>query len=180
MYPSALKAGSWRAICTFMIIAALFTTVRKWKHCLCPLLEDEQTKCSLDVQQNEKGKESEVAQSCPTLCDPMDCSLPGSFVNGIFQARVPEWVAISFSRGSSRPRNWTWVSRIVDRCFTIWATREVQQNKGRLKKEGNSNTSYDTDKPWGHYAKWNEPVTKAQTLNDFPYMRYHSSYSNSH
>ena len=127
-----------------------------------------------------KRKESEVAQSCPTLCDPMDCSLPGSFVNGIFQARVPEWVAISFSRGSSRPRNWTWVSRIVDRCFTIWATREVQQNKGRLKKEGNSNTSYDTDKPWGHYAKWNEPVTKAQTLNDFPYMRYHSSYSNSH
>ena len=46
-------------------------------------------------------KESEVAQSCPTLCDPMDCSLPGFSVRGIFQARVPEWVAISFSRGSS-------------------------------------------------------------------------------
>jgi len=46
-------------------------------------------------------KESEVAQSCPTLCDPMDCSLPGFSVHGIFQARVPEWVAISFSRGSS-------------------------------------------------------------------------------
>ena len=46
-------------------------------------------------------KESEVAQSCPTLCDPMDCSLPGCSVRGIFQARVPEWVAISFSRGSS-------------------------------------------------------------------------------
>ena len=45
--------------------------------------------------------ESEVAQSCPTLCDPMDCSLPGSSVHGIFQARVLEWVAISFSRGSS-------------------------------------------------------------------------------
>ena len=41
--------------------------------------------------------ESEVAQSCPTLCDPMDCSLPGSSVHGIFQARVLEWVAISFS-----------------------------------------------------------------------------------
>ena len=40
---------------------------------------------------------SEVAQSCPTLCDPMDCSLPGSSVHGIFQARVLEWVAIAFS-----------------------------------------------------------------------------------
>ena len=46
-------------------------------------------------------KESEVAQLCPTLCDPMDCSLPGFCVHGIFQARVLEWVAISFSRGSS-------------------------------------------------------------------------------
>ena len=45
----------------------------------------------------ERKKESEVAQSCLTLCDPMDCSLPGSSVHGIFQARVLEWVAISFS-----------------------------------------------------------------------------------
>jgi len=45
--------------------------------------------------------ECEVAQSCPTLCDPMDCSLPGSFVHGIFQAIVLEWIAISFSRASS-------------------------------------------------------------------------------
>ena len=45
--------------------------------------------------------ESDVAQSCPTLCDSKDCSLPGSSVHGIFQARVLEWVAISFSRGSS-------------------------------------------------------------------------------
>ena len=45
-----------------------------------------------------KGKsESEVAQSCPTLCDPVGCSLPGSPVHGIFQARVREWVAIAFS-----------------------------------------------------------------------------------
>ena len=49
--------------------------------------------------------ESEVAQSCPTLCDSMDCSLSGSSVHGIFQARVLEWIAISFSRGSSQPRN---------------------------------------------------------------------------
>ena len=67
---------------------------------------------------------SEVTQSCPTLCDPMDCSLPGSSVHGIFQVIVLEWVAISFSRGSSQPRDWTRVSHIVDRRFTIWATRE--------------------------------------------------------
>ena len=57
--------------------------------------------------------ETLVAQSGPTLCKPMDCSLPGSSVLGIFQTRVLEWVAISFSRGSSWPRDWTRVSHIV-------------------------------------------------------------------
>ena len=52
---------------------------------------------------------SSVTQSCPTLCNPMNCSLPGSSVLGILQARILEWVAISFSRGSSQPRNWTQV-----------------------------------------------------------------------
>ena len=70
--------------------------------------------------QNEV-KWSEVAQSCPTLCDPMDCSLPGSSLHGILQARVLEWVAISFSRGSSWPRDWTQVSRIPGRRFNLWA-----------------------------------------------------------
>ena len=56
----------------------------------------------------------------------MDCSPPGSSVHGIFQARVLEWGAISFSRGSSRPRDQTWVSRVADRRFTVWATREAQ------------------------------------------------------
>ena len=55
-------------------------------------------------------KESEAAQSCPALCDPMDCSPPVSSVHGIFQAGVLEWVAISSSGGSSRPRDQTWVS----------------------------------------------------------------------
>ena len=72
----------------------------------------------------EVKKWSEVAQLCPTLWDPMDCSLPSSSVHGIFQARVLEWVAISFSRESSRPRGRTQVSRIVGRRFTMWATRE--------------------------------------------------------
>ena len=69
--------------------------------------------------------ESEVSQSCQTLWDPMDCSLPGSSIHGLFQARVLEWVAISFSRGSSQLRDWTWVSRIACRPFTVWATREI-------------------------------------------------------
>ena len=51
-----------------------------------------------------------VAQSCPTLCDPLDCSLPGSSVHGILQARILEWVTISFSRASSQCRDQTWVS----------------------------------------------------------------------
>ena len=53
----------------------------------------------------KKEKKSEVAQSCPTLCHPVDCSLLGSSLHGILQARVLEWVTISFSRGSSRPRS---------------------------------------------------------------------------
>ena len=65
-------------------------------------------------------------KSRPTLCDPMDHNLPGSSVHEIFQARILEWVAISFSRRSSQPRDWTRVSGIVGRRFTIWATREVR------------------------------------------------------
>ena len=66
-----------------------------------------------------------LAKSCPTLCDPMDCSLPGSSIHKIFQARILEWVTISFSRGSSQPRDQTWVSLTEARLFTVWATREV-------------------------------------------------------
>ena len=68
------------------------------------------------------NKWSEVAQLGPTLCDPMDCSLPHSSVVGFSRQ---EYFDISSSRGSSQPRDRTWVSCIVDRRFTIWATREV-------------------------------------------------------
>ena len=76
-----------------------------------------QSHSSLRSRESESG--SEVVQSCLTLCDPIDCSVPGSSVHGIFQAIVLEWIAISFSRGSSHPRARNWVSRIVDRRFTI-------------------------------------------------------------
>ena len=66
-----------------------------------------------------------VAQLCSALCNPMDCSPPGSSVHGNLQARILEWVANPFSRGSSRPSDWTCVSCIAGRFFTTWATREA-------------------------------------------------------
>ena len=125
--------------------------------------------CHFLLQCMKVKSESEVAQSCLTLSDPIDCSLPGSSIHGIFQARVLGWVTIafsgiyyecifshvqlfatpwtvarqaplsmgfskqeywsgvsmSFSRGSSRPRDRTQVSRIAGRRFTLWATREA-------------------------------------------------------
>ena len=63
--------------------------------------------------------ESEVTQSYLTFRDPIDCSLPGSSVHGIFQARVLEWVAIPFSRESSQPRDRTWVSCIAEILYPL-------------------------------------------------------------
>ena len=65
--------------------------------------------------------EVKVAHLCPILCDPMD------LVHGILQARVLEWLAFPFSRGSSQPREWTQVSHIAGRFLTSWATREAQE-----------------------------------------------------
>ena len=76
--------------------------------------------CLLEVKVNVY-----VAQSCLTLCDPMDCSPPGSSVHGILQARILGWVAISLSRGSSQPSNQTQVSCTAGRFFTVWAIRET-------------------------------------------------------
>ena len=70
-------------------------------------------------------------QSCPTLCNPMDCTLPGSTIHGIFQARILAWIAISFSRVSFQPRDWTLVSgiscigrQILYHCTTKEALRK--------------------------------------------------------
>ena len=72
-----------------------------------------------------KEKKVLVAQSCPTLCDPMDGSPPSSSLHGILQARILKWVMISFCRGSSWPRGQTKVSHIAGRLFTVWDTRET-------------------------------------------------------
>ena len=84
-------------------------------------------------------KESKVSQLCPTLCNPMDCSssgAQGSSVHGIFKARVPERVAISFSRGSFWFRDQTRVSHIVGRRFNSWATRESSVSKETASVKG--------------------------------------------
>ena len=123
----------------FMMIQWMFTT---WSLVPLPFVNSVLTSevldsCTVEAWLGEfwallcyhvKESESEVAQSCPTLCDPMDCSLPCSSVHGIFQARVLEWVTISLSRGSSRPRDRTWISRVVGRCCNLWATREALIN----------------------------------------------------
>ena len=67
-------------------------------------------------------------QSCPTLWDPMDCSPPGFSVHGILQARILEWVAIPFSRGSSWPRDWTRVSQIAGRFFPVYLTTKCKRH----------------------------------------------------
>ena len=68
---------------------------------------------------------AKLLQSCATLWDPLDHSLTGSFVHGILQAGILEWVAISFSRGSSQPRDWTCISCIGRLVLYHWATREA-------------------------------------------------------
>ena len=85
---------------------------------MCLLFKAGETFCTYEI-------ENVAAQSCPALSNPMDCSLPGSSAHGILWARILEWITIPFSRGSSRPRNQTWVSHIAGRFFTIWAPREA-------------------------------------------------------
>ena len=112
------------------------------------------------------NNESEVAQSCLTL-RPMDCSLPGSSIHGIFQARILEWVAISFSRRSSRPRDWTQVSRIVGRRFTVWATREAHHTYYYLFITSNEEEKQVTeDEMVGWHYRLNGHEQTEQTLGD--------------
>ena len=73
------------------------------------------------IQLSEKV---EAAPLCLTFCYCTDCSLLGSSVHGILQARILEWIPVLLSRGSSQPRDWTQVSCIVGKFFTIWATRK--------------------------------------------------------
>ena len=77
----------------------------------------------------------------------MDCSPPGCSVHGIFQARILQWVAIPFSRGSYWPRDWTQVSCIAGGFFTIWATREDYQITARILMQ-------ESLVSWGQSSRW--------------------------
>ena len=90
-----------------------------------------------------------VTQSCPTLCDPMSCT-----IHAILKARIPEWVAFPFSRGSSQPRDQTQVSRIADRLFTSWATGEAhdisKSQRPHLVILHSGHWDFDIRILWGH------------------------------
>ena len=96
------------------------------------------------------------AQMYLTLCDSIDCTPLGSSVHGILQARIFQWVAIPFSRGSSWPRGWTWVSCIAGRFFTSRNTRETCytpiQNKRKIKKLNSlvRVTTFKCSSTWSH------------------------------
>ena len=89
-----------------------------------------------------------AAQSCPTLCDLMDCRPRQASVRGILQARILEWVAILFSREYSQLRDLSRVSCIAGRFFTVWATREALNGlyplgvKEKKKKKRSRRRSY--------------------------------------
>ena len=116
----------------------------KWKICLCSPLQSSTTKIfttqqmwlcptQQDTREFYRSVHLKVKYCVRLFATPMDWSLPVSSVYGIFQARTLEWVAITFSRGSSQPRDQTWVSCIAGRCFTVWPTREAHLKVGRLK-----------------------------------------------
>ena len=96
------------------------TLPASWETCMQVMKQQSE----LDVEQHSRSSNGLVAQSCLTLCDPTDCSLTSSSVHGILQARIP----FPFPRGSSWPRDWTQVSCITDRFFTIWATGKTLWN----------------------------------------------------
>ena len=102
-----------------------------------------------------------LAQSRPTLCNSLDCSPPGSSVHGIFQARILEWVAISFSRGSYQPRDQThvsWISCIAGEFFTHWAM-SGETHKAELAQLWGGELGIDTPTPAAPRACWMDSKT---------------------
>ena len=105
-----------------------------------------------------------IAKLCPTLCDPMDCKPPSSSVHRILQARILEWVTVPFSRGSSQPRDWIWVSCVTGRFFTNRATKEALKVKRVYKFSISQHVQLrltkDSD-PWLPYSK----IIKMSTMS---------------
>ena len=135
----SIDRGTNKDVCGYTME---YLTIKKgWNNTICshtdrPRNYIKWSKPDREIQIAERCWKWREVTLCPTLCDPLDCSLLGSSIHGIFQARVLEWVAIYFSRGSSWPRDGTWVSRIVGRRFTVWATREARGARRIFKSRG--------------------------------------------
>ena len=110
-----------------------------------------------------------VVQSCLTLCDIIDCSQTGSSVHGNLKGRILEWVAVPFSGRSSRPRDWTQISRIVSRFFTIWATREALLSRAGPSETHSSSSLVERCSP----STWHSSVWDA-------HVHAHTQYGNTH
>ena len=98
-----------------------------------------------------------VTQVCPTLCNPMEYNPPGPSILGILQARILEWVASPFCRGSSQPRDWTQVSCIAGRFFTVWATRKSNSilfNSNRILSYSSPDAILKNSTRWQDGARW--------------------------
>ena len=114
-------------------------------------MEDMHTEALTKYLRQQGGVVASVTQSCPTFCNPMDCSLTGSSVRGVLRATKLEWFAISFSRESSSPRDWTQVSSVAGRFFTIWVTGKSKNKESSLGSEAGSPEKATTLglKQWG-------------------------------
>ena len=133
---------NWRSLCGIFILVPLLLDlhlrhIAGWPvcgHLMFTKVEIKYLECWFFLWVLNRTKWSAVARSCPTLCDSIDCSLPGSSVHGIFQAIVLEWIAISFS-GDPNP-GLEPGSPTVGRCFTVWATNwRGHQNDTHTQKE---------------------------------------------
>ena len=126
-FPAASMLEAMKQV--YRLLTKWYWHFHNWQTLSC---EARLTLVTSDATQENGLKAEEgmlLAQLCLTLCNPLDCSPPGSSALsiGILQARILEWVATSFSRGSSQPRDRSWVSSIAGRFFTIWATCEAPE-----------------------------------------------------
>ena len=118
LYEASFFLSCWFPVCIYAILSVSVnlsdSSMSSSSQCVLTVGHHDPVGLSLP-----KRKESEVAQPCMTLCHPMDCSLPGSSVHGILQPRILEGVAISFSRGSSQPRDRVPVPRTAGRHIVV-------------------------------------------------------------
>ena len=137
---------NWKR-CTPIFIAALFTIARTWKRLRCPSMDEWIKK--LYIHKLEYYSNINWSQSCLTLCNTMDWSPQGSSVHGVFQARILEWVAISFFKRSSWARDQTLVSHIADRLYRL-----SHQRIPAIKRNAIWVSSNEVDEPRAYYTEW--------------------------